>query len=72
MRIKGGYYIVKYIYSYTVDKVSETFSDRKFYLKHKLSTASLQSSVIITCQSAVIITLPVEDCRLAVESLCFK
>ncbi len=24
--------------------VSETFSDRKFYLKHKLSTASLQSS----------------------------
>ncbi len=25
-------------------KVSETFSDRKFYLKHKLSTASLQSS----------------------------
>ena len=26
------------------NKVSETFSDRKFYLKHKLSTASLQSS----------------------------
>ncbi len=25
-------------------KVSEAFSDRKFYLKHKLSTASLQSS----------------------------
>ena len=45
------------------NKVSETFSDRKFYLKHKLSTASLQSSTV---------TLPVEDCRLAVESLCFK
>ena len=27
-----------------INKVSETFSDRKFYLKHKLSTASLQSS----------------------------
>ena len=26
------------------NKVSETFSDRKFCLKHKLSTASLQSS----------------------------
>ncbi len=26
------------------NKVSETFSDCKFYLKHKLSTASLQSS----------------------------
>ena len=28
------------------NKVSETFSDRKFYLKHKLSTASLQSSTV--------------------------
>ena len=26
------------------EKVSETFSDRKTYLKHELSTASLQSS----------------------------
>ncbi len=26
------------------NKVSEAFSDRKFYLKHKLSTASLQST----------------------------
>ncbi len=32
------------MFNVTCYKVSETFSDRKFYLKHKLSTASLQSS----------------------------
>ncbi len=31
-------------YKSRASKVSEAFSDRKFYLKHKLSTASLQSS----------------------------
>ena len=34
-----------------------------FYLKHELSTARLQSST-----GKVMITLPVEDCRLAVKA----
>ena len=37
-------------------------------LKHELSTASLQSST----GKVIKITLPVEDCRLAVESSCFN
>ena len=36
--------IFREVFDTDTDKVSEAFSDRKFYLKHKLSTASLQSS----------------------------
>jgi hypothetical protein len=57
-------------------KVSETFSDRKFI---KTRAFDCQSAVFdcqyhfIDCQiSTASITLPVEDCRLAVESSCFN